>query len=88
MATMTQEQIVRDKIEKTLRRTWNSVVPVEQAIDAAMRFRCELQGEHLTFFDALIVEGVLPENAIQTLQYAIEQRMLTEYEPSPASVGA
>jgi hypothetical protein len=78
---MTQEQIIRDRIEQTLRRAWNSVAPVEQAINATLKFRSELHEEHLEFFDALILEGVLPENAAQTLQYAIEPGVLTECEP-------
>jgi hypothetical protein len=81
------EQAIRAKLETTLRRSWHGVVPVEQGIEAAIQFRNMLCDEHQRFFDALLIEGVLPENAAQTLQFAIDQGVLLR-EMSDVAVGA
>jgi hypothetical protein len=78
MAAMTQEQI-RAKIEQIFRRgPWHGICPIEEAIQGAMDYRSHLKPASLDLFDNLILKGVLPENAIETVKFAVDHGYLTE----------
>ena len=75
---MTQEQVIRSRIHEILgRHPWHDICPLEQAVEGAMTFRRTLCGAALQLFDDLMMEGVLPENAAQSVEFAINQGLLS-----------
>jgi hypothetical protein len=79
MATLTHEQVIRDKVEATLSwGGWHNLCPLEQAVEGTMRYRNKLGGASLQLFDGLILKGVLPENAAEAVQYAIDQGLIPQ----------
>jgi hypothetical protein len=86
MAAVTHEQLIRDKVEATLSwGGWHNLCPLEQAVDGAMRYRSNLCGASLQLFDDLILKGVLPENAAEAVQFAIDQGYISQEPGQEAS---
>jgi hypothetical protein len=79
LAVMTQEDKIRANIEQIFTRgPWHDICPVEEAIQGAMDYRNHLKPASLDLFDNLIIKGVLPENAIETVQFAIDHGYLAD----------
>jgi len=76
---MTQEEKIRAKIEQIFRRgPWHSICSIEETVQGAMDYRHQLKPASLDLFDNLILRGVLPENAIETVNFAIDRGYLSD----------
>ncbi len=71
---MNDEQMIEQKIEENYcSRTWLGVVPIERAIEAAIEYRHRRSGERQRLFDEAMMNGWLPERAIDMIEYATDR---------------
>ena len=81
---MNEDEAIAARIEEIFRcRPWHGVLPVEVAIANAVEYRNRLTGTRRQLFDDAMREGLLPERAIEMIEYATAQGLIPTEDVTP-----